>query len=88
VTFAPILISFSRGWSATRLCRLGIAASVSTQFPSAGAVVDDAARPGIDDEAHHRLFTLLLRAATASRMRDEDFVRQQERLLRHSPRMI
>src|SRR5207302_4406814 len=41
-------------------------------------MVDDAARPGIDDEEHHRLFMLLLRAATASRMRDEDFSRQQE----------
>jgi amidase len=44
----------------------------------AGSLVDDAARPGIEDEAHHRLFMLLLRAATASRMRDEDFVRQHE----------
>jgi hypothetical protein len=38
----------------------------------------DAARPGIDDEEHHRLFMLLLRAATAPRMRDEDFSREQE----------
>src|SRR5207253_3041290 len=44
----------------------------------AGAMVDDAARPGIDDEQHHRLFMLLLRAATASRMSDDDFARQQE----------
>src|SRR5206468_8909997 len=44
----------------------------------AGATVDHAARPGIDDEEHHRLFMLLLRAATASRMGDEDFSRQQE----------
>ena len=43
-----------------------------------GATVDDAARPGIADEEHHRLFMLVLRAATASRMRDEDFARQQE----------
>ena len=42
-----------------------------------GATVDDAARPGIADEEHHRLFMLVLRAATASRMR-EDFARQQE----------
>jgi amidase len=41
-------------------------------------MVDDAARPGIDDEEHHRLFMLLLRAATASRMRDDDFAHQQE----------
>src|SRR5207302_7902302 len=44
----------------------------------AGATVDDAARPEIDDDEHHRLFMLLLRAATASRMGDEDFSRQQE----------
>src|SRR5437764_207775 len=37
-----------------------------------------AAPPGIGDQEHHRLFMLLLRAATASRMRDEDFARQQE----------
>jgi hypothetical protein len=36
----------------------------------AEATVNDVARPGIDDEEHHRLFMLLLRAATASRMRD------------------
>src|SRR5207245_3209152 len=29
-------------------------------------------------EEHHRLFMLLLRAATASRMREEDVARQQE----------
>ena len=34
--------------------------------------------PGLDDEEHHRLFMLLLRAATASRMRVDDFARQQE----------
>jgi amidase len=44
----------------------------------AGAALDDAARPEIGDEEHHRLFMLLLRTATASRMRDEDFARQQE----------
>ncbi len=70
-------------WASSPLCRIDT--SVSDVFDRAidairraGAVVDDAARPGIDDEAHHRLFMLLLRAATASRMRDEDFVRQQE----------
>jgi len=70
-------------WASSALCRIDT--SVSDLFHRAidairrsGAVVDDAARPGIDDEAHHRLFMLLLRAATASRMRDEDFVRQQE----------
>jgi amidase len=70
-------------WASSPLCRID--ASVSDLFDRAvGAVVrakatvDDAARPEIDDEEHHRLFMLLLRAATASRMRDEDFSRQQE----------
>ena len=70
-------------WASSPLCRIDT--SVSDVFDRAinaiqraGAVVDDTARPGIEDEAHHRLFMLLLRAATASRMRDEDFVRQQE----------
>ena len=70
-------------WASSPLCRID--ASVSDLFDRAvaaiaraGAAVDDAARPGITDEEHHRLFMLLLRAATASRMRDEDFARQQE----------
>jgi len=70
-------------WASSPLCRIDT--SVSDLFDQAvdaimhsGAMVDDAARPGIDDEAHHRLFMLLLRAATASRMGDEEFVRQQE----------
>jgi amidase len=70
-------------WASSPLCRIDT--SVSDVFERAigailraGATVDDAARPGVDDEAHHRLFMLLLRAATASRMRDEDFARQQE----------
>src|SRR6516162_8798883 len=70
-------------WASSPLCRIDN--SVSDLFDRAvdavvrtGATVDDAARPGIDDEEHHRLFMLLLRAATASRMRDEDFARQQE----------
>ena len=70
-------------WASSPLCRIDT--SVSDVFDRAvdatmraGATVDHAARPGIDDEEHHRLFMLLLRAATASRMRDEDFSRQQE----------
>jgi amidase len=70
-------------WASSPLCRIDT--SVSELFDRAidaivrtGATVDDAARPGIDEEEHHRLFMLLLGAATASRMRDEDFVRQQE----------
>src|SRR5439155_8623966 len=70
-------------WASSPLCRIDT--SVSDLFDRAidsivraGATVDDAARPGIGDEEHHRLFMLLLRAATASRMRDEDFARQQD----------
>ena len=70
-------------WASSPLCRID--ASVANLFDRAidavvraGATVDKTARPGIDDEEHHRLFMLLLRAATASRMRDEDFSRQQE----------
>jgi len=70
-------------WASSPLCRID--ASVSDLFDRAvdavarsGAVVDHTARPGISDEEHQRLFMLLLRAATASRMRDEDFARQQE----------
>ena len=70
-------------WAFSPLCRIDT--SVSDLFDRAidaiaraGATVDFAARPGLDDEEHNRLFMLLLRAATASRMRDEDFVRQQE----------
>jgi amidase len=70
-------------WASSPLCRIDT--SVSDLFDRAvevivraSALVDDAARPDIDDEAQHRLFMLLLRAATASRMRDEEFARQQE----------
>jgi amidase len=70
-------------WASSPLCPIDT--SVSDLFDRAvdaivrgGASVDDAARPGIGDEEHHGLFMLLLRAATASRMRDEDFSREQE----------
>jgi amidase len=70
-------------WASSQFCRIDT--SVSRLFAHAvdailraGAVVDDTARPGINDEEHHRLFMLLLRAATASRMREEEFARQQE----------
>ncbi|HKM74096.1 MAG TPA: amidase [Stellaceae bacterium] len=70
-------------WASSSLCRIDT--SVSDLFDRAidavvraGATVDDSARPGIEDEEQHRLFMLLLRAATASRMLDEDFARQQE----------
>jgi amidase len=70
-------------WASSPLCRIDT--GVLNLFDRAinaivrvGATVDDTARPGTEDEDHHRLFMLLLRAATASRMRDEDFARQQE----------
>src|SRR5215469_12356035 len=70
-------------WASSPLCRID--SSVSALFDRAvnaightGAGVDDTARPNITDQEHQRLFMLLLRAATASRMRDEDFARQQE----------
>src|SRR5437764_826480 len=44
---------------------------------SAGATVDDTTRLPLEDAEHHRLFMLLLRAATASRMSDQDFAAQQ-----------
>jgi amidase len=43
----------------------------------AGAQIDEAARPAIDDGEHQQLFMLLLRAATASRMGDADFAARQ-----------
>jgi amidase len=48
-----------------------------TALKKAGAMVDETARPPIDDAEHERLFMLLLRAATASRMSEEDFAAQQ-----------
>ena len=51
-------------WASSRLCRIDN--SVSDLFDRAinaivraGAMVDGAARPGIDDEEHHRLFMLV-----------------------------
>jgi amidase len=70
-------------WASSPLCRIdssvsGLFDRATDAIVRAGAMVDVSARPGIDDEDHHRLFMLLLRAATASRMRDEDFSRQQQ----------
>jgi amidase len=69
-------------WTNSPLCEID--ASVAKRFAAAvaalkrgGATVDEAARPPLDDAEHQRLFMLLLRAATASRMRDEDFAAQQ-----------
>jgi amidase len=58
-------------WASSPLCRIDT--SVSDLFDRAvgaivraGATVNDGARPTIDDEEHHRLFMLLLRAATCT----------------------
>src|SRR6266446_2082429 len=70
-------------WTNSPLCEID--ASVAERFTAtvaalknAGATVDEAARPPLDDAEHHELFMLLLRAATASRMGDEDFAAQQK----------
>jgi len=70
-------------WTRSALCEIDQSveerfAAASATLSGAGAKVDANARPPLDDEEHHQLFMLLLRAATASRMRDEDFVAQQE----------
>jgi amidase len=53
-----------------------IAAAV-TAIQAAGASVDEEARAPLGDAEQHRLFMLLLRAATASRMSDKDFAAQK-----------
>jgi amidase len=70
-------------WRQSPLCEID--ASVADRFDTAlaalsraGAAVDAKPRPPLDDSEHHALFMLLLRAATASRMRDEDFAAQRE----------
>jgi amidase len=69
-------------WTQSPMCEID--ASVAERFTAvaaaltrAGAAIAEEAHPAIDDEAHHRLFMQLLRAATASRLRDEDFAAQQ-----------
>jgi amidase len=53
-----------------------IAAAVAA-IRAAGASVDEEARAPLGDAEQHRLFMLLLRAATASRMSDKDFAAQK-----------
>jgi amidase len=69
-------------WRHSPLCEID--GSVGRRFDSAiaaltrgGAPVDESAHPAIDDCEHDRLFTLLLRAATASRLSEEDFAAQR-----------
>jgi amidase len=69
-------------WTRSPLCDIDatvaerMAAAVAA-LSGAGARIDEAARPPFDDAEHQRLFILLLRAATASRMSDDDFAAQQ-----------
>jgi amidase len=69
-------------WTDSPLCEID--ASVGERFAAAtaalaraGAAVDETARLPCADAEHHRLFMLLLRAATAARLSDEDFAAQQ-----------
>jgi amidase len=69
-------------WTQSPLCEID--QSVTERFDAAvaalrraGAAVDERPQLPLEDAEHHRLFILLLRAATASRMRDEDFAAQQ-----------
>jgi amidase len=52
-------------------------AAATGALNAAGATIDETPRPPIADAAHHQLFMLLLRGATAARMRDEDFAAQR-----------
>jgi amidase len=70
-------------WAQSPLC--DIDAAVQRRFAAAvaalrraGAVVDEGAHPPFEDMAHHQLFMLLLRAATASRLDDAAFAAMQE----------
>ncbi len=69
-------------WATSPLCEIDASVAeridaVAAVLERVGATVDRAARPEIGDVEQHRLFMLLLRAATASRLRDEDFATQQ-----------
>jgi amidase len=70
-------------WTRSPLCEID--ASVGERFAAAvaalaraGAAVDEGARPPFDDREHHRLFMLLLRAATASRLSEAEFAEQHK----------
>lgn len=69
-------------WTRSALCEVD--ASVAARIDAAiavlrraGAAIDEGAHPPFDDAEHQRLFLLLLRAATATRMSDADFAAQQ-----------
>jgi amidase len=51
-------------------------AAAVAAIAKAGAKVDESARPGFDPVEYHRLFMLLLRAATASRLPDAAYAEQ------------
>jgi len=70
-------------WTGSPMCDIdaGVADAIEAAASAAeraGARIDRTARPGFADADYHRLFMLLLRAATASRMREEDFAAQLE----------
>jgi amidase len=76
-------------WTQSLLCEID--ASVSARIDAAtvaltraGASVEET-HPPFDDREHQRLFMLLLRAATASRMSDADFAAQQQIAAELSP---
>jgi amidase len=77
-------------WTCSPLCEID--ASIERRLAAAvgalrrvGATVDEDAHPPFDDAEHHRLFMLLLRSATASRLRDADFAAQQAIAARVAP---
>jgi amidase len=70
-------------WAGSPLCETdasvaGCLAAAVDAARHAGATVDQAAHPPIADQEHQQLFMTLLRAATASRMGDQEFIRQQQ----------
>jgi amidase len=69
-------------WFDSPLCEIDASVrdkldAVVAAIARTGATVDTNARGPIGDAEYHRLFMTLLRAATASRMREEDFAAQQ-----------
>src|SRR5947207_3970376 len=70
-------------WTQSPLCEIDASvderfAAAITALSGAGASIDTTIRPPFDDAEHQQLFMLLLRAATASRMSDQDFAAQQK----------
>jgi amidase len=69
-------------WTDSPLCEIDASvadrlAAANAKLVAAGVSVDRRARPLFDPVEQHRLFMILLRAATTSRLNDEDFAEQQ-----------